>query len=203
MSAVPPDSVAGFHTRRAILAGGAAGVGAGLFSAGSAGAVDPVDDRYVLRERMPLNVKDYGAVGDGSTDDNAAIQSALTAGAGGAVFVPPGRYSITGLTIPNDTELFGAGWNSQFVVRPSAGFYPLYIAAGKHDVRLHDFSIDGNKANITGDSNVLAAPACALIAEGTKASPCLRIYVDRLRVFNQKRLGIVFQSVQAGAVRDC
>jgi hypothetical protein len=203
MSAVPPDSVRGFHTRRAILAGGAAGVGAGLLSAGNASAVDPVDDRYVLRERMPLNVKDYGATGDGSTDDNAAIQSALTDGAGGAVFVPPGRYSITGLTIPSDTELFGAGWNSQFVVRSSTGFYPLYVGPGKHDVRLHDFSVDGNKANITGDANVLAAPACAFIAAGTKASPCLRIYVERLRVFNQKRLGIVFQSVQAGAVRDC
>ena len=202
MSTVPPDAAGRFHTRRAILAGGAAGVGAGLLSTGSASA-DPVDDRYVLRERVPLNVKDFGAVGDGSTNDNATIQDALDAGAGGAVFVPPGRYSITGLTIPSDTELFGAGWNSQFVVRSTAGFYPLYIAAGKHDVRLHDFSIDGNKANITGDSNVLAAPACAFIAAGTKASPCLRIYIDRLRVFNQKRLGIVFQSVQAGAVRDC
>jgi hypothetical protein len=208
MSAVPSDPVGGFITRRAILAGGAAGVGAGLLSTGSASALDPPDDRYVLRERMPLNVKDYGAIGDGSTDDNSAIQSALTAGAGGAVFLPPGRYSVTGLTIPSDTELFGAGWTSQLLVRSSAGIYPLYAAPGKHDIHLHDFSIDGNKANITGNSNdppdpLTPFPVCAFIAAGTKTSPCLRVHVDRLRVFNQKRLGIVFQNVQAGAVRDC
>src|SRR5919112_1264970 len=126
------------HTRRAILAGGAAGVGAGLLSTSSASALDPVDDRYVLRERVALNVKDYGALGDGSTDDNSAIQSALDAGAGNAVFLPPGRYPITGLTIPSDTELFGAGWNSQLLVRSSAGLYPLYAAPGKHDIHLHD-----------------------------------------------------------------
>jgi hypothetical protein len=43
------------------------------------------------------NVKDFGARGNGSTDDTAAIQAAVTAAhnSGGAVFFPPGNYRVT------------------------------------------------------------------------------------------------------------
>jgi Pectate lyase superfamily protein len=46
-----------------------------------------------------INVKDYGAVGDGGTDDRAAIQAALNAvptspNVGGVVYFPVGRYLI-------------------------------------------------------------------------------------------------------------
>jgi hypothetical protein len=62
-----------------------------------------------------INVKDYGAVGDGSTDDSASIQAALNAcGArGGGVVAIPGTgnpYIIdTGLTIPEGVWLVGEG----------------------------------------------------------------------------------------------
>lgn len=205
----PPD---GIHTRRRLLAGGAAGVGAlgaGMVAARPADAqVLPPDDRYVFRSRVPVNVKDYGATGDGTTDDQSAIQAAVNAGAGGAVFVPPGRYLVKGINIPSDTELFGAGWNSRFVAATNAGIYPLRIVPGAHDVRLHDFAIDGNKAAI-GSANPSydpdvnnGGPNCAVIADGF-TSTCRRIYVERLRVFDSFRLGIVFQSVVDGAVRDC
>lgn len=56
-----------------------------------------------LRARMPLNVKDYGATGDGVTDDRAAMQAALNAlpANGGTVFVPTGTYVIGGDLIVN------------------------------------------------------------------------------------------------------
>jgi parallel beta-helix repeat protein len=41
-----------------------------------------------------LNVKDYGAVGDGQADDTAAIQGALDAGVGKQVYVPAGTYKV-------------------------------------------------------------------------------------------------------------
>ena len=46
-----------------------------------------------------LNVKNYGAIGDGATDDTAAIQSAIDAttnsAVAGDVFLPAGQYKLT------------------------------------------------------------------------------------------------------------
>src|SRR4051812_37698536 len=58
------------------------------------------------------NVKAYGALGDGVTDDTVAIQAALTACGvkGGIVFLPIGKYIVTGsLFIKSYTTLMGAG----------------------------------------------------------------------------------------------
>ena len=59
-----------------------------------------------------LNVKDYGAVGDGTTDDTAAIQGALTAAgtSGGTVYAPAGSYLVNGtLSVSSATRIIGAG----------------------------------------------------------------------------------------------
>lgn len=50
-----------------------------------------------------VNVKDFGAVGDGVTDDTSAIQQAVSLGnsSGSTVFVPAGNYRVTStITVP-------------------------------------------------------------------------------------------------------
>lgn len=90
------------------IASTANGEGAALVgfrhSAGSAVARTAHDK---LREAV--SVRDFGAVGDGSADDTAAIQAALDAtltASGGALYFPRGTYNISAkLVVP-----FATGW---------------------------------------------------------------------------------------------
>lgn len=58
-----------------------------------------------------VNVKDFGAKGDGVTDDTAAIQAALNSAktTSRCVFIPKGAYIITQIAIPNGLRIYGAG----------------------------------------------------------------------------------------------
>jgi hypothetical protein len=63
------------------------------FLAAGAGA----SQRTVLDKlRDVVSVKDFGAVGDGVTDDTAAFNAAWTASNPNPVFVPAGSYAVTG-----------------------------------------------------------------------------------------------------------
>lgn len=76
---------------------------------------------YSMINGAPLNVKDFGAVGDGVADDTAAIQAAIdvfklpagtpatVADTGGGIYFPRGIYKVSGLTIqPVDSNNNGA-----------------------------------------------------------------------------------------------
>jgi hypothetical protein len=61
-----------------------------------------------------VNVKDFGATGDGVTDDTAAIQAAYSAGAKQVLF-PTGKYRITStITIPENIVSVGDGYSSNY-----------------------------------------------------------------------------------------
>jgi hypothetical protein len=63
--------------------------------------------KYGMISNGQYNVRDYGAVGDGVTDDTSSIQSAIDdAGVlGGIVFVPAGNYLVTSLVFPSEDSI--------------------------------------------------------------------------------------------------
>ena len=67
-----------------------------------------------LGNNAVFNVKDYGAKGDGSTDDTAAIQAAVDAArnsttGNSAVYFPPGNYQVDSVKIYPGTHIVGSG----------------------------------------------------------------------------------------------
>jgi hypothetical protein len=89
---------------RTALAGGATA----LFAASAFGA------SHTHAERGLLNAHDFGAAGDGKSDDTAALQRAMDAAAehSGAVFVPPGVYLTGELHVRPGIALVGIpAWN--------------------------------------------------------------------------------------------
>ncbi|MCZ8518234.1 MULTISPECIES: right-handed parallel beta-helix repeat-containing protein [Paenibacillus] len=55
------------------------------------------------------NVKSYGAVGDGLTDDTIAIQKAIDQSPSGCLYVPEGVYLVRNLVLKTGIHLIGAG----------------------------------------------------------------------------------------------
>lgn len=72
-----------------------------------------------------VNVLDYGAAGDGVTDDTAAIQAAIDevfSLYGGTVFVPVGEYKITSpLVLRAYVHLYGDGQMATIIHQATAG----------------------------------------------------------------------------------
>ncbi len=103
------------------------------------------------RLRDTVSVKDFGAVGDGVTDDTAAIQAALTQGK--FVFLPQGTYLITA---PIDLKTYaqaGLIGESYMLTKIKAGaamtsVIDLYdttdIYAGIAEYKIYDIDLDGD-----------------------------------------------------------
>jgi hypothetical protein len=95
------------------------GVGRAIYPRSDAeitASVTPSDYAY-----PPCDVRRYGAVGDGTTDDTTALQRALTVSAngGGAAYLPHGTYLTTvALTAASSSSMYGDG--RQSIIAPLA-----------------------------------------------------------------------------------
>lgn len=82
---------------------------------GSWPASGRLDDLVVEQQQEigdSLNVKRFGAVGNGAVDDTEAIQRALDAAyksGGGDVYFPAGIYKVGNLVVRDNVEITGGG----------------------------------------------------------------------------------------------
>jgi hypothetical protein len=124
-----------------------------------------------------VSVKDKGAKGDGSTNDTAAIQSAINQvnGTGGTVFVPAGTYMIDAV------KQLNLGSNMTFQMDPKAilqvitnsseGYAALYVSGS--NVNIVGGKIIGDRASHKGSSGEYGMGV--LISGGSN------VYVDSIQ----------------------
>lgn len=142
----------------ALVAAGAAGITggravlqqAGFLQSGVGAALRTAEDKL----RDTISVKDFGAKGDGTTDDRTAIATALSAGAG-RVFFPAGTYKVgSSFAVPSNTLLVGAG---QSVTTIKRAFTGDFITSLGSQSGFYDLTIDGDTGTVGAGRGVLIA----------------------------------------------
>ncbi|ACO81203.1 Secreted mannuronan C-5 epimerase [Azotobacter vinelandii CA] len=115
---------------------------------------------------MDYNVKDFGALGDGVSDDTAAIQAAIDAAhaaGGGTVYLPAGEYRVSGgeepsdgcLTIKSNVHIVGAGMGETVIKlvdgweQDVTGMVRSAYGEETSNFGMSDLTLDGNRDNVS------------------------------------------------------
>jgi len=144
-----------------------------------------------------VNVADFGAAGDGTSDDTAAIRRAIDAAApaqgptGNTVFLPAGRYRLSaGLVLPPAVSLVGAGWNTpgsqanvfagSWLLAPAgAPWSPLTLSGSGASVRNVAFNVpDQSVPPAPAEPMVRVTANNALVEDILLYNPFAGIYLD-------------------------
>jgi hypothetical protein len=142
---------------------------------------------------MHIDVRSYGAAGDGVTDDSSAIQAALDAAAetangtyGGFVFLPKGLFRIgSQLVIPNGVGLLGSGPASTIIKALNTFNADSMITNQNKDgtqeyAFIESLAVDANKA----------AGAVCVTAAVDFVSLFINSYVRDTIIFNSSNVGL-------------
>lgn len=108
------------------------------------------------RPMSVVDIRERGAMGDGSTDDTAAIAAAFAdvcASGGGTIYIPSGTYIIdphaASLPLCSDLVVHGPG---TLKVKPDSGNYRTIFAAARRGAAVDNLTFSG----ITIDQNTKA-----------------------------------------------
>lgn len=122
---------------------------------------------FSMIEGAVVNVLDYGAVGDGITNDAAAITAAVATGKN--VYLPKGTYyynTNTPTQLNSNQTIFGDGQGISIIKAGSdaLGSYGIFYASSKNFVSVQGLTFDGN-STVSGvlqntDRSLLRFGAC-------------------------------------------
>lgn len=94
-----------------------------------------------------VNVRWFGAKGDGATDDTAALHAARSAaGPNATVYVPPGTYIVAGLNMNQAGQVWYFDDFAILKMKPGVNAAGGEISAA--NVRLVNMTYNGNRANV-------------------------------------------------------
>jgi hypothetical protein len=132
-----------------------ADLGGGFIQAGTGAVQRTVESKL----QDVVSVKDFGAVGDGVTNDTAAIQAAINACAGKTVYFPDGTYIVDSqITLISNTHLKGEGITSilKLATRTWSSINGcLFNGTLRSNIEIESLTFDGNKGNIGTQRNTV------------------------------------------------
>jgi parallel beta-helix repeat protein len=136
-------------------------------------------EKKQLQQRASVNVRDYGAIGNGKKDATAAIQKALNAGAGKRVVVHAGTYRVRQLVITTPTTL-ALDFGATLLLAPGTNATLLRVRAAGAIVTGRG-TLDGNRSQNSSGSGIRVSADCATI--------------DNVRILNTRNYGIYAANV--------
>lgn len=158
-TAVDPQDVPNLVQVQALVVAGASPALAGdngsalvgFKQAGTGASSRTVQDK--LRERV--SPEDFGALGDGATDDTAAFSAALAVGA--PIRLGAKTYLVDHLDLPSGATLIGDRKRGSVIKRKATATTTYVIGAGGvNGIHLENITVDGNKtANANPAHNIL------------------------------------------------
>jgi polygalacturonase len=116
---------------------------------------DEGDDNFrevqKLMDKAFVSVSDYGAVGDGVTDDSQAFNDAFSdVGENGVIFAPDGTYILSAINgFSNGQKIIGGSRTTFKVKNQTSGDYLLFSIDTKSNIEFKNIIFDGNTANVT------------------------------------------------------
>jgi len=153
---------------------------------------------FSMLSGAPFNILDYGAVGDGSTNDTAAIQAAIDAASsagGGCVYIPSGTFKTTStLTVPSGVSIKGYSAESSIIRPTSCDGITMLASNGIGPIVFEDFWIYGD----TTSTNI----GIKFVGDANTATRVTGLNLNRLRIQNF-RDGINFRSVRSSSIKNC
>lgn len=143
---------------------------------------------------IAVNVKSYGAVGNGTTDDTTAIQAAIDACALAStpLYISPGTYLISNtLLVKSNLVMYGDGYLSTFLLKTNTNKNVIgcSLTAEVDNFQLLNFSINGNQANQSGAASKTILNGVCLYQDNVNN---LKNYkISKLNIYACKGSGIL------------
>ena len=140
------------------------------------------------------NVRDYGAKGDGITDDTIAFVDALTAANGSTVIVPPGTYVVNSITTDGlNINMVGIG-NPLLQLKASKAYNRCLYIKNANSIHLEGIAFDAERLVHGLDLDL----ACVWIRDSKN------IEISRCTFQNASREALVFFGVTTDLnIVDC